>query len=220
MSSPLQARWEAICARLNVKPKQFAVLLSITVLAIGALGVKSTLGPKKAAARPAAAAARPSAPAAAASRKPAATAAPAGTTPSGTAVAAAVTSVRAMRPLAVDLDTRPDRDPFHPFFLVSEPGTGLAGTSPIRDGAGLPKAPASLRLKAVLGGELAIIGDETVEVGSPVLDSDGQQWTVESINERSVVLASGGRRALLGYAAPGSAGAGRTAAAGAATRTR
>jgi len=216
MSSSLQSRWESICARLNVKPKQFAALLSITVLAVGALGVKSALGPRKAAARPTAAAARPSASVAAPPRKPAGTpAAAAGRSPTGAAAAAAP---RAMRPLSADLDHRPERDPFQPFFLVSDPAAAVAGAAPTRDGSGLPKAPASLRLKAVLGGELAIIGDETVEVGSPVLDSDGQQWTVESINERSVVLASGGRRALLGYAAPGAAGTGRTAAAG--TRTR
>ena len=43
MSAALAVRWESACARLGVKPRQFAVLLAVTAVAVGALGVKGAL---------------------------------------------------------------------------------------------------------------------------------------------------------------------------------
>ena len=45
MSAALSVRWESACARLGVKPRQFAVLLAVTVVAVAALAAKSALRP-------------------------------------------------------------------------------------------------------------------------------------------------------------------------------
>jgi hypothetical protein len=64
-------------------------------------------------------------------------------------------------------------------------------------------APAGLHLRAIIAGEFAVIGEETVAVGDEVTDNDGHRFVVEEIQERRVVLREGGRRAELGYASTG-----------------
>ena len=168
-------RWTAACERLGVQPKQFAVLVGATVLAIGALVARSAFTAGK----------RGSAPRAATTAS-----ATAGTAAAPTAHVRPTTTVRCA------LQPRPARDPFRTF--VQLPGAA-SGDGP----AGMPlgAAPAGLVLRAVIAGELAVIGEHTVGIGGTVADSQGAEWTVESIRERAVVLSDGARRAQLGYVA-------------------
>ena len=100
------------------------------------------------------------------------------------------------------LESRPVRDPFRPFFINPDAVPGAAPSAGVATGA---PAPAGLHLRAIIAGEFAVIGEETVAVGDEVTDSEGHHFIVEEIQERRVVLREGGRRAELGYASTGRA---------------
>lgn len=177
MTKAIARRWTAACERLGVQPKQFGVLVGATVLAIGALAARSALAPSKRGGPP----------------RTAATAA----AEAGSAGAATPTAhVRPATTVRCALQSRPARDPFRTF--VELPGAA-AGDGP--SGMPLAAAPAGLALRAVIAGELAVIGDHTLGIGGTVADAQGAEWTVESIGERAVILSDGARRAQLGYAA-------------------
>ena len=182
MSASLSAQWKSTCDRLGVKPRQFAVLLTVTAVAVGALAAKTALKPSRAAA---------SAPAAVQQASKSDAAQPASQGP-----------VTPARVVELSLEVRPARDPFRPFFLLAdaEPqrsgSTGHVGSSAPASAA----APAGLPLRAIIAGEYAVIGEQTVGVGDEVVDGDGRRFVVEEILERRVVLREGGRRAELGYA--------------------
>ena len=197
-ATTLTRRWTAACERLGVQPKQFAVLVGATVLATGALVARSAFTAGK----------RGSAP-----RAATATAVTAGSA----AATAPTAHVRPATTVRCALQSRPARDPFRTFVELpgAVSGDGTAGMP-------LAAAPAGLVLRAVIAGELAVIGEHTVGIGGTVADSQGGEWTVESIRERAVVLSDGARRAQLGYvAAPRAArpsGARSAAARGGAAR--
>jgi hypothetical protein len=188
MSDSMQRRWADLCTRLGVKPKQFATLLAVTAVAVGALGVKGALKPSKARAATAAAAPAKSSDAGAPAAEPAA---------------------RAERGAVVELvlESRPARDPFRPFFLAADaaPEHAAPGQPAAPVVAAAAPAPTGLSLRAIIAGEYAVIGEQTVGVGDEVTDGEGRRFTVEAIHERRVVLREGGRRTELGYALPGAA---------------
>ena len=176
MSAPLAVRWHQLCDRLGVKPKQFATLIAVATVSVGAVATKSMLKPAKAAASVAVVAAAP---------------------------AAAPRIVDAPRArMELTLETRPARDPFRPFFMVAEaaPAQGSTGGSTAQNVTGNAAAPSGLLLRAIIAGEYAVIGEETVGVGDELVDGEGRRFTVEEIQERRVVLREGGRRAEIGYA--------------------
>ena len=175
MSAPLAVRWQQLCDRLGVKPKQFATLIAVATVSVGAVAAKSMLKPAKAAASVAVVA-------------PATAAAP-----------RIVDAPRARMELT--LETRPARDPFRPFFMVAEaaPAQGSTGGNASNVNGNAP-APSGLLLRAIIAGEYAVIGEETVGVGDELVDGEGRRFTVEEIQERRVVLREGGRRAEIGYA--------------------
>lgn len=184
MSASASVRWQSACDRLGVKPRQFAVLLTVTVVAVGALAAKTALKPSSAkAAAPAALPAQP------ASREPS---------------AAMQASAGPVRTVELVLEAKPARDPFRPFFLVADVAPAQSAAAIGRAGAPGPSAtaPAGLPLRAIIAGEYAVIGEHTVGVGDEVIDGDGRRFVVEEILERRVVLREGSRRAELGYAAP------------------
>lgn len=150
------------------------MLVGATALAIGALAARSAFAHGK----------RGTAPRAAA------------TATAGAESAPAAAHARPAVTVRCALQSRPARDPFRTFVQIpgSASGDGTAGMP-------LAAAPAGLVLRAVVAGELAAIGDHTVGVGGTVADSQGTEWTVESIGERAVILSDGARRAQLGYAA-------------------
>jgi hypothetical protein len=103
--------------------------------------------------------------------------------------------------MELTLETRPARDPFRPFFMVAEaaPAQGSTGGTASNVTGNAP-APSGLLLRAIIAGEYAVIGEETVGVGDELVDGEGRRFTVEEIQERRVVLREGGRRAEIGYA--------------------
>jgi hypothetical protein len=175
VSAPLAIRWQQLCDRLGVKPKQFATLIAVATVSVGAVAAKSMLKPAKAAASVAVVAAAP---------------------------AAAPRIIDAPRArMELTLETRPARDPFRPFFMVAEaaPAQGSTGGNASNVNGNAP-APSGLLLRAIIAGEYAVIGEETVGVGDELVDGEGRRFTVEEIQERRVVLREGGRRAEIGYA--------------------
>ena len=175
MSAPLAVRWQQLCDRLGVKPKQFGTLIAVATVSVGAVAAKSMLKPAKAAASVAVVAPAP---------------------------AAAPRIVDAPRArMELTLETRPARDPFRPFFMVADaaPAQGSTGGTASNVTGNAP-APSGLLLRAIIAGEYAVIGEETVGVGDELVDGEGRRFTVEEIQERRVVLREGGRRAEIGYA--------------------
>jgi len=175
VSAPLAIRWQQLCDRLGVKPKQFATLIAVATVSIGAMATKAVFKPAKAAASLAVVAAAP------------------------VAAPRIVDAPRARMELT--LETRPARDPFRPFFMVAEaaPAQGSTGGTASNITGNAP-APSGLLLRAIIAGEYAVIGEETVGVGDELVDGEGRRFTVEEIQERRVVLREGGRRAEIGYA--------------------
>jgi len=182
VSAPLAVRWQQLCDRLGVKPKQFATLIAVATVSVGAMATKAVFKPSKAAASVAVVAAAP---------------------------AAAPRIVDAPRArIELTLETRPARDPFRPFFMVAEaaPAQGSTGGA-ASNVTGNAAAPSGLLLRAIIAGEYAVIGEETVGVGDELVDGEGRRFTVEEIQERRVVLREGGRRAEIGYARTAAKGA-------------
>jgi hypothetical protein len=187
VSAPLAVRWQQLCDRLGVKPKQFATLIAVATVSVGAVAAKSMLKPAKAGASVAVVTAAP---------------------------AAAPRIVDAPRArMELTLETRPARDPFRPFFMVAEaaPAQGSTGGNASNVNGNAP-APSGLLLRAIIAGEYAVIGEETVGVGDELVDVEGRRFTVEEIQERRVVLREGGRRAEIGYARIAAKGASAPAA--------
>lgn len=187
MSAPLAIRWQQLCDRLGVKPKQFGTLIAVATVSVGAVAAKSMLKPAKAAASVAVVAPAP---------------------------AAAPRIVDAPRArMELTLETRPARDPFRPFFMVADaaPAQGSTGGTASNVTGNAP-APSGLLLRAIIAGEYAVIGEETVGVGDELVDGEGRRFTVEEIQERRVVLREGGRRAEIGYARIAAKGASASSA--------
>jgi hypothetical protein len=115
--------------------------------------------------------------------------------------------------MELTLETRPARDPFRPFFMVAEaaPAQGSTGGTASNVTGNAP-APSGLLLRAIIAGEYAVIGEETVGVGDELVDGEGRRFTVEEIQERRVVLREGGRRAEIGYARIAAKGASASSA--------
>lgn len=177
MSAPIASRWTELCSRLGVQPKQFAILSAAVCLTVGALGLKTVFKPAKAVA------------ASEVDVNPA--------SESSSPVAAI-----ARHRVELVLESHPVRDPFRPFFMSTETSNAPTPSAGVATGA---PAPAGLHLRAIIAGEYAVIGEETVAVGDEVSDSNGRRFVVEEIQERRVVLRDGGRRAELGYASTGRA---------------
>lgn len=199
--SSTASRWNDLCARLGVKPRQFAALVGATAIAVGALGAKSVINSKRTPR------ARPAAAASAAPQDPQADGVD-GPQPGGTWSTGGGPRTATVR---CELQVRPARDPFKPFFLVQDAAaTGsTAGAMPGSKPSAAAAAPAGLSLRAVIAGEYAVVGEDTVGVGGSTVDADGVSWTVEEIHERHVIVSDGARRAQLGY------GPARTASKGA-----
>lgn len=183
--------WNELCARLGVKPKQFAVLLGATAIAVGALGAKAVINSKRTPR------ARPAAAASTAPQDPQADGVD-GPQPGGTWSTGGGPRTAAVQ---CALQVRPARDPFKPFFLVQDASSAGPASAAAAGSSASPTAapPAGLSLRAVIAGEYAVVGDDTVGVGGTAVDADGVSWTVEEIHERHVIVSDGARRAQLGY---------------------
>ena len=182
-------QWQELCQRLGVQPKQFAVLIAVTVVGVGVLALKSAFGPR------AAGAAAPTSANSAASDKtatsaaqprsetttPVAKAAAAASTPSG----AASSSSRHVVEMA--FERAPARDPFKP-WNVPEPVTETVPAKALVRSEATPGVLPGLPLKAVVRGELAVFGDQTVRVGDAVGLPDGTFARIRAIGDRTVTV--------------------------------
>jgi hypothetical protein len=168
--------WNELCARLGVKPKQFAVLLGATAIAVGALGAKAVINSKRTPR------ARPAAAVSTAPQDPQADGVD-GSQPGGT-----WSTGGGPRTAAVQC------------ALQEASSAGPASAAAAGSSASPTAAPpAGLSLRAVIAGEYAVVGEDTVGVGGTAVDADGVSWTVEEIHERHVIVSDGARRAQLGY---------------------
>ena len=181
-SSSSRSGYEAFCSRLGVKPKQFSILLAITILATGGLGVRMFMKPRAATAATATEKKRPG------------TAAKADATEK---TATGPTISETLDPLEIVLDTRPSRNPFHPFFIFTEDQKKVAGGSVAA--APVQAAPKGLVLQAVMKGELAVINGETYAVGDAILDTDGKEFVISEIHERTVHVRQGAHTTEVRY---------------------
>lgn len=213
--SALRERWFALCSKLNVKPKQFGILLLLTLGAVGVLGLKMTvLKPKKASARTVATKAK--------ARAKASPATPGKSAPVEDPAVFSTTLV-GLPVVQVAFESRPTRDPFEPFFVYKPDPVAEPEELPLHDGQGVavhlrpgqgsgsgtsgkaaepeaPSPPQGLTLKAIISGRVAVLNTMNVERGDVIQDSTGRYFTVEAIRERSVILNDGTRSWPVGYA--------------------
>ena len=76
--------------------------------------------------------------------------------------------------MELTLETRPARDPFRPFFMVAEAASAQGSTGGAASNVtGNAPAPSGLLLRAIIAGEYAVIGEETVGVGDELALDDG-----------------------------------------------
>ncbi len=174
MQAKVKVQWNALCARIGVKPRQFAMLCGAMVLVVAAVPLKSVLKPARASAAPAAA---PSASPAAAPAKSAPTA------PSALSVASIPADLLAPAP-EFNLAHLPLRNPF----------MSLATAAPgVANPASAMPAPADIRLQATMDDDYAIINGRTVMRGQSMTDGKtGRMWTLVEVASRRVRLSCDG----------------------------
>jgi hypothetical protein len=192
-----QRSWEMLCSRLGVKPRQFAVLLAVMVVAVGGLIVKGMAGPRKPStvttARNKAKATKGASTAPATSRT-------AVVKPAGKGVRKAATgdaspsgrSLTDMPVITLAMETSVARDPFRGWDM---PVTTLAPevSAPRSTAPGEPGVLPDVPLRAVVKGEMAVFGAQTVRVGDAVGLPDGSFARVQAIADRSVCVQWQGR---------------------------
>jgi hypothetical protein len=178
--------WKELCGRLGVQPKQFATLLTVMVVAVGGLGIKMVAGGPRKAAAASTARAKPA--------KAAPTSAPASTQArvvTGEAQSAPRKSA-SRRVIEVTMDRDPARDPFRPWGLPEATAPAVQATAPVSTVAAPGYLPGVV-LKAVVPGELAVFGDQTVRQGDAVALPDGTFARVTAIRSRTVTVDWNGR---------------------------
>ena len=190
----LKTHWNALCVRLGVKPKQFAMLCGAMTLVIAVVPIKSALTPSRASAAPtaAAAAAQPSASAAASSAAPGSSAnSPSMGSRSSAASAARPTLSAASIPAEL-LEPAPEFNLAHlplrnPFMSLAPAAPGAANP-----GSAMP-APADIRLQATMDSDYAIINGRTLLRGQSMVDGKtGRSWTLIEVASRRVRLSCDG----------------------------
>jgi hypothetical protein len=189
----LKSHWNALCVRLGVKPKQFAMLCGAMTLAIAVVPIKSALKPSRASAAPTAAAAavQPSASAAAPSAAPGSAANSTAGARSSSAPAARPTLAAASIPAEL-LEPAPEFNLAHlplrnPFMSLAPAAPGAANP-----GSAMP-APADIRLQATMDSDYAIINGRTLLRGQSMVDSKtGRSWTLIEVASRRVRLSCDG----------------------------
>lgn len=189
----LKSHWNALCVRLGVKPKQFAMLCGVMTLAIAVVPIKSALKPARASAAPTASAAavQPSASAAAPSAAPGSAASSTAGARSSSAPAARPTLAAASIPAEL-LEPAPEFNLAHlplrnPFMSLAPAAPGAANP-----GSAMP-APADIRLQATMDSDYAIINGRTLLRGQSMVDSKtGRSWTLIEVASRRVRLSCDG----------------------------
>ena len=174
----IQSQWNLLSERLGVKPKQFAVLLGVLAIAIIGLGLK--YAPSGSQVMPQASIEKLSTDTAANQNQ---TGEPRVSTVS---FAGAETPVSAQI-IEMTLDSTPSRDPFRAVG-APEPEPTKVAYAPIVAQTKMPGLLPGLMLKAVIRGELAVFGDQTVRIGDAIALPDGTFASVRAIADRSVTV--------------------------------
>lgn len=174
--------WKELCGRLGVQPRQFATLLAVMVVAVGGLGIKMAAGgPRKAAAATARAQTPRSSQAVVSAKQE---------SPAASVRKDLKAPSRKVIEMAFDRD--PARDPFRPWGLP-EPSEPVVQNANPRPASSEPGYLPGVMLKAVVSGEIAVFGDQTVRVGDPVALPDGTFAKVSAIRARTVTVEWNGR---------------------------
>jgi len=189
--------WQTLCSRLGVKPRPFAVLLAVMVLVVGGLLVRGMAGPRApATVTTVRAKATPAKGAATASTASNAVAAK---SPGKGARAAAAGDAGPSRRNPADMpvitlamETSVARDPFLSWDVpVTTPSPAVS--APMSTARGEPGVLPDMPLRAVVKGEMAVFGAQTVRVGDAVGLPDGSFARVQAIADRSVCVQWQGR---------------------------
>ncbi len=191
----LKTHWNALCVRLGVKPKQFAMLCGAMTLVIAVVPIKSALKPSRASAAPTAAAAavQPSASAAAASSAAPGSSANSPSTGSRSSAASVARPTLSAASIPAELlEPAPEFNLAHlplrnPFMSLAPAAPGAANP-----GSAMP-APADIRLQATMDSDYAIINGRTLLRGQSMVDGKtGRSWTLIEVASRRVRLSCDG----------------------------
>jgi hypothetical protein len=172
-----QRQWNDVCQRMGVQPRQFAILLAVLALGVGGLLVKSAFGPRAASASAAPIRKAPEAPAPVAKAETAIASNAATKQEPGTS----------RRVVEMAFERAPSRDPFKPWNAPAPVNETAPAKALVRLDA-TPGVLPGLPLKAVVRGELAVFGDQTVRVGDAVGLPDGTFARIKAIGDRTVTV--------------------------------
>ncbi len=171
-------QWNLLSARLGVKPRQFAILSGVLSVAVFALGLRFAPRPVQKI---------PQTVAANSSTQTSTNQIPSSDIRSTTASFVSADSQPTPQMIEMTFDKFFIRDPFRAF---GAPKVETVKNSLILVAA-QTKTPGllpGLMLKAVIRGELAVFGDQTVRVGDALALPDGTFASVRAIADRSVTV--------------------------------
>lgn len=171
-------QWNLLSARLGVKPRQFAILSGVLSVAVFALGLR--FAPRPAQKIPQTVAVN-------SSTQMSTNQIPSSDIRSTTVSFAGADSQPTPQMIEMTFDRSPTRDPFKAFGApeVEQAKTSFTPTVPQTKTPGMLPG---LMLKAVIRGELAVFGDQTVRIGDALALPDGTFASVRAIADRSVTV--------------------------------
>jgi hypothetical protein len=173
-----QQQWNLLSERLGVKPKQFGLLLGVLAVAVVALGLKYA---------PRGSQTIPQASVANLSTDIAENQSQASNSRATTVAYSSADSEPASRVIEMSFDNNPARNPFRAVSAPEVEPTKVA-YAPVVAPTKTPGLLPGMILKAVIRGELAVFGDQTVRVGDAIALPDGTFASVRAIADRSVTV--------------------------------
>jgi hypothetical protein len=174
----IQRQWNLLSERLGVKPKQFAVLLGVLAIAVVGLGLK--YAPMGSQVLPQDSIEIPSTNTAVNQNQ--------NSEPRVSAVSlVGAEALATTQIIEMTLDSTPSRDPFRAVGAPEVEATKVAYT-PVVAPTKTPGLLPGMMLKAVIRGELAVFGDQTVRIGDAIALPDGTFASVRAIADRSVTV--------------------------------
>jgi hypothetical protein len=171
-------QWNLLSARLGVKPRQFAILSAVLAVAVFGLGLKYAPRSAQKISR--------------STVVKASTQLPENQIQSSEMHATTVSlngsdAQQTPQDIEISLDRPPTRDPFKAFG-APEVESVKNSYAPIVVQTKTPGLLPGLMLKAVIRGELAVFGDQTVRIGDALALPDGTFASVRAIADRSVTV--------------------------------
>lgn len=173
----LRQTWLETCERMGVKPRQFAMLVGVLVVSVSALGFRMM---------------------ASSSRAPKSE--PVASAPAASATAEQIRAVSLPQPVAapapvveVSLDQDCARDPFRAWDVPVAVPAQVAVQTRVATGQPEPGTLPGTVLRAVVKGELAVFGDQTVRKGQSVMVGDEGHARILEIGDRTVTVDFDGR---------------------------